>query len=121
MDPAALERLHDACEEGDIDAARALCDADHALLTARDEDGQTCLHHACAGGDVEVVRFLVDACGAGFPRVQRARRSRHDAVPSRVQCGHIAVVVSDARPNGDEGAAPTRDAPAFDAPLPKRA
>lgn len=120
MDPAALERLHDACEEGDIDAARALCDADHALLTARDEDGQTCLHHACAGGDVEVVRFLVDACGPGSLGCNE--RDDHDMTPFHLacECGHIAVVVSDARPNGDEGAAPTRDAPAFDAPLPKR-
>ena len=88
------------------DAARALCEANRALLTARDEDGQTCLHHACAGGAVEVARFVVDACGPGSLGCNE--RDDHDMTPFHLacECGHVAVVVSDARPNGEEGAAP---------------
>ena len=64
--------------------------------------------------------FVVDACGPGSLGCNE--RDDHDMTPFHLacECGHIAVVVSDARPNGDEGAAPTRDAPAFAAPLPKR-
>jgi len=95
MDPPGtdLETLHDACEEGDIDSARRVCAANPALLTRRDDDGQTCLHHACSGGDLEMVRAVVDALGPGA--VGCNERDDHDMTPFHLacECGHLPVVV----------------------------
>ena len=92
---SALERLHDACAEGNLEAVRAEV-ASHAegdisrLFCDPDEDGQTALHHACSSGDVDVTQFVLDKVPSGSIN----KRDNHDMSPFHLACenGHLKVV-----------------------------
>ena len=110
MSGDALERLHDACAEGDL---RAVADAvashpdPRGACAAVDEDGQSALHHACAGGDVSVTSFVLERVSLGSVNA----RDMHDMSPFHLACenGHLAVVrLLAARPDLDRNARSTR-------------
>jgi hypothetical protein len=58
MDGAAL--MIKAAKKGNVEAVRALLDADPGLILARDSDGSTPLHCAAWKGNEEVVVLLVE-------------------------------------------------------------
>ena len=102
----SLERLHDACAEGDL---RAVVDAvashpdPRDACAAVDEDGQSALHHACAGGDVSVTAFVLERTPSGSVNA----RDMHDMSPFHLACenGHLPVVrLLAARPDLDRNA-----------------
>ena len=88
-----MERLHDACASGDLDAVAdavtAHPDPTNAC-SATDDDGQNALHHACSGGDALVVRFILERTPPGTVNI----RDMHDMSPFHLACesGHVEVV-----------------------------
>jgi ankyrin repeat protein len=53
--------IHDACQRGDVDAARALIAADPALVDADDEHNWRPIFHAALWRHEAVVRLLIEA------------------------------------------------------------
>ncbi len=53
--------IHDAAREGDLDAVRAIVEADPTQLNEKDVRNDTAIHLASIGGHTELVRYLLDA------------------------------------------------------------
>lgn len=58
---AAAGEIHDAALEGDLDAIRAIVEADASQLTAQDVRNDTAIHIATINGHTELVRYLLEA------------------------------------------------------------
>lgn len=56
---AKAAEIHDASQQGDIDAVKKLLEESPELIDLEDETGHTPLHYAAVGGQTEVARFLL--------------------------------------------------------------
>jgi ankyrin repeat protein len=57
----AAHEIHVAAANGDLEALKAMIEADRSLLESRDDAGSTPLHVACQQGNLEMARYLLGA------------------------------------------------------------
>jgi ankyrin repeat protein len=58
--PAQAAEIHQAVQNGDLAAVKALVEKDNTAVHSRDGDGRTPLHWACRGRNLDIVAYLIE-------------------------------------------------------------
>ncbi len=85
--PAFCGEIHDAAQKGDLERVKALVEANPALVSSKDSNGNTPLHLAALGGHKDVAEFLL------ANRAEVDARNYRDATPLHMAAssGHTDV------------------------------